>query len=284
MRRGRAGARRFVEALLRDRRPPRFEADPEEARLLEVATTLRGARAATDLPSEEFVSRLERRLRSELEAAPPSRRLPSRRRFLLGGGLAAAAVAAGVATDLSLHHEGEDRTQEELVPVAGTWLTVARLADLADGRPRRFQAGPVQGVLVPATDGGVRALSAVCTQMAPAPEERALTGPAPVTNAPALMADSSDNAATTSPGRSERILRPPFTAATACRAPNRLLPISQRATAPNLAAGRAPDPPAAAGAPRGRLLRSTAQPGGAVAAAGVAGSDRQDLDLVTDHA
>ena len=165
MRRGRAGARRFVEALLRDRRPPRFEADPEEARLLEVATTLRGARAATDLPSEEFVSRLERRLRSELEAAPPSRRLPSRRRFLLGGGLAAAAVAAGVATDLSLHHEGEDRTQEELVPVAGTWLTVARLADLADGRPRRFQAGPVQGVLVPATDGGVRALSAVCTHM-----------------------------------------------------------------------------------------------------------------------
>jgi cytochrome b6-f complex iron-sulfur subunit len=167
VRRRATGARRFVDALLRNRRPPRFEADPEEARMLQVAAALRGARPATDLPSEEFVSRLERRLRSELEAAPPpARGLPSRRRFLLGGGLAAAAVAAGVATDVSLHHGDEqERTQEELVPVAGGWTTVATLADLADGRPRRFLAGSVQGVLIPGADGRVHALSAVCTHL-----------------------------------------------------------------------------------------------------------------------
>ena len=134
--------------------------------MLQVAAALRGARPATDLPSEEFVSRLERRMRTELEAAPPPvRRLPSRRRFLLGGGLAATAVAAGVATDLSLHHGEEERTQEELVPLAGSWMTVATLADLADGRPRRFLAGSVQGVLVPDGQGGVHALSAVCTHL-----------------------------------------------------------------------------------------------------------------------
>jgi cytochrome b6-f complex iron-sulfur subunit len=167
VRRRSTGARRFVEALLGNRRPPRFEADPEEARMLQVAAALRGARPATDLPSEEFVSRLEQRLRSELEAAPPpAGRLASRRRFLLGGGLAAAAVAAGVATDVSLHHgDEEQRPQEALVPVAGGWMTVATLADLADGRPRRFLAGSVEGVLVPGPDGSVHALSAICTHL-----------------------------------------------------------------------------------------------------------------------
>ncbi|MEA2671189.1 MAG: hypothetical protein QOG45_1409 [Chloroflexota bacterium] len=154
--------RRFVEALLRDRRPPRFEAGAEEARLLEVATSLRGARTATDLPSAEFVSGLEDRLRERLEAGPGPRREPSRRGFLIGGGIAAA-TAAGVAVDLGVRHADQDRAQEELVPAAGAWQPVAMLADLADGRPRRFRAGAVEGVLVPRPDGSVHALSAVCT-------------------------------------------------------------------------------------------------------------------------
>ena len=46
----RSRTHRFVGALLRDRRPPRFEAaDPEDAAMLRVATSLRGARTATDL-------------------------------------------------------------------------------------------------------------------------------------------------------------------------------------------------------------------------------------------
>jgi nitrite reductase/ring-hydroxylating ferredoxin subunit len=159
----RSRTRRFVEALLRDRRPPRFEADPEDAGMLQVATSLRGARTATDLPSAEFVSGLERRLRDELDA-PPRPAQPSRRGFLIGGGVAAAA-AAGVAVDLGLRHSDTDRTQGELVPSAGGWQQVATLADLADGRPRRFRAGSVEGVLVPRPDGTVHALSAVCTHM-----------------------------------------------------------------------------------------------------------------------
>jgi cytochrome b6-f complex iron-sulfur subunit len=156
--------RRFVEALLRDRRPPRFEADDEQARLLQVATSLRGARTATDLPSAEFVSGLEQRLRDDLDAPPRPAREASRRGFLIGGGIAAAA-AAGVAVDLGLRHTEPDRAQGELVPAAGTWQPVATLADLADGRPRRFRAGSVEGVLVPNPDGSIHALSAVCTHM-----------------------------------------------------------------------------------------------------------------------
>jgi len=162
----RSRTRRFVEALLRDRRPPRFEADPEDAGMLQVATSLRGARTATDLPSADYVARLEQRLRDELEAPPRPVAQPSRRGFLIGGGVAAAA-AAGVAVDLGLRHSDNDpvTTQGELVPVAGTWLQVATLADLADGRPRRFSAGSIEGVLVPRPDGTVHALSAVCTHM-----------------------------------------------------------------------------------------------------------------------
>lgn len=156
--------RRFVAALLRDRRPPRFEAGPEEARLLQTATSLRGARTATDLPSVDFVSGLEQRLRDQLDAPPERLREPSRRRFLIGGGIAAAA-AAGVAADLGLRHTDQDRSQGELVPTAGSWQPVASLADLADGHPRRFRAGSVEGVVVARADGSVHALSAVCTHM-----------------------------------------------------------------------------------------------------------------------
>ena len=159
--------RRFVEALLRGRRPPRFEADAEEARLLRAATALRGARTGADLPSADFVTGLEERLRAQLDPAPSaSPASPSRRNFLIGGGVAAAAAAA-VAVDLAVRHTEEQQpdrtTQAELVPTDGTWHQVATLADLADGRPRRFSAGAVEGVLVPQAGGGVAALSAVCT-------------------------------------------------------------------------------------------------------------------------
>lgn len=167
-------ARRFVDALLGDRRPPRFEASsPEDAAMLQVAAALRGARTASDLPSAEFVSELEQRLRDELDAPLRPAQRPSRRGFLIGGGVAAAA-AAGVAVDLGVRHVDNDRsTQGELVPTAGTWQQVATLADLADGRPRRFSAGSIQGVLVPRPDGTVHALSAVCTHMGCLLEARA---------------------------------------------------------------------------------------------------------------
>ncbi len=172
MSRGERRVRRFVDALLRDRRPPRFEADPEDARLLQVAASLRGARTATDLPSAEFVSGLEDRLREELETTPGPRRAPSRRGFLIGGGIAAAA-AAGVAVDLGVRRTDQDRAQSELVPATGSWHPVATLADLAGGRPLRFRAGSVEGVLVPHPDGSVHALSAVCTHMGCLLEARA---------------------------------------------------------------------------------------------------------------
>jgi nitrite reductase/ring-hydroxylating ferredoxin subunit len=159
--------RRFVDAVLRDRRPPRFEADAEEARMLQAAASLRGARPAGDLPSVEFVRGLEERLHAELDAAPaPRREHPTRRGFLIGGGIAAAA-AAGVAVDLGVRRTtgSPDETQGELVPRSGTWQPVATLADLAGGRPHLFKTASVAGVLVQAPGGEVHALSAVCTHM-----------------------------------------------------------------------------------------------------------------------
>lgn len=159
--------RRFVDAVLRDRRPPRFEADAEEARMLQAAASLRGARPAGDLPSVEFVRGLEQRLRAELEApTAPRREQPTRRGFLIGGGIAAAA-AAGVAVDLGIRHTtgSPDETQGELVPHAGTWEAVATLADVAGGRPHLFRTAAISGVLVQAPGGAVHALSAVCTHM-----------------------------------------------------------------------------------------------------------------------
>ncbi|WP_055751775.1 Rieske (2Fe-2S) protein [Frankia sp. AvcI1] len=56
------GLRRFVEDLLGHRRPRRFDAGPQDAAALRAAITLRAARPGSDVPSEEFVARLHRRL------------------------------------------------------------------------------------------------------------------------------------------------------------------------------------------------------------------------------
>jgi len=49
---------RFVDALVRDRRPPRYPADPDEAAAMVAAAALKSARPGADLPRPEFVQGL----------------------------------------------------------------------------------------------------------------------------------------------------------------------------------------------------------------------------------
>ncbi|TMC13521.1 MAG: Rieske (2Fe-2S) protein [Chloroflexi bacterium] len=154
---------RFVEDLLRNRRPRRFRATPEELAAMRAAAELRSARLGADLPDPVFVDRLGRRLREELSGEPRDRSL-TRRRLLLGAGTAAAAAvaggAAGIAGDRALAGAGS----RELVPGGATWQPVLAAAAVAPGRAVRFSTDAVEGFVVN-RDGQYRAYSATCTHL-----------------------------------------------------------------------------------------------------------------------
>lgn len=154
--------RRHVDALLRDRRPPRSDAG-DDLTAMQMAAQLRAAHAGSAEPSPDFVDALARKLRHQHEEPPVP--MPQRRRFLAAAGLAAAAgLGAGFGIErLRETVSGLPATgQQPIVPVDGAWLAVAKLADLTPGAIRRFTAGGVEGVVLRAA-GEVRALSAACT-------------------------------------------------------------------------------------------------------------------------
>jgi len=164
--RGRDRVARFVDAILRERRPPRFRATSDEADQLRAAAALRGGRPEAGLPRQEYVSALERRLRRAAEAPSPRRSL-DRRAFLRGAGLAAAAATIGAVVERTLtspSSQGDGSEAAHLVPPGATWRPVASLADLRAAGAVRFSAGPVEGYLI-ARGTTVEALSAVCTHM-----------------------------------------------------------------------------------------------------------------------
>jgi cytochrome b6-f complex iron-sulfur subunit len=165
---------RFVDALLRDRRPPRFPTDEDEAQAIQAAAALRAARPGSDLPSREFVAGLERKLASEIAA--PAKRLGApeltRRRLLGAASVAtAAAVVGGVVIDrLAPAIAGPDGTtgalpgQQSLYFKQGQWVPVIATSAVGAGQAVRFSAGAVEGFIV--NHGGrFDALSAVCTHM-----------------------------------------------------------------------------------------------------------------------
>ena len=180
-----------VDALLGGRAPRAYPAGADELEALRGAALLAGARDDVAEASPEFVDSLAARLRaaldapaaavaaqapeaSDLEAAgaePIPLRRPGRRGFLIGAGAAAAAAAAGVVADRLIRGEGSSQysanqgASAELQPQSAGWRDVASLAAVRTAGPVRFRAGGVEGVLVAAADGGVRAYSAVCTHM-----------------------------------------------------------------------------------------------------------------------
>jgi cytochrome b6-f complex iron-sulfur subunit len=174
----RRGSTRYVEDLIRSRRPRRFAADDDDADLARTAITLRAARPGSGAPREEFVVALRKRLAREIEppgAAPAARQGSSGRRAFLraatvtgGAAVAGGAALAGAGIEHALSPGGAGsappgpRPAQTLLPDHGAWLTVAASGELPDGAVRPFTAGAVTG-FVSRADGRLRAVSGICT-------------------------------------------------------------------------------------------------------------------------
>jgi cytochrome b6-f complex iron-sulfur subunit len=174
--------RRFVEDLLRGKRPKSFRAEEPDLAELRTAITLRAARPGSGAPSAEFVTKLHERLsaeHAETERAGAERigAKPdpatgqavhgTRRRFVLATAIAAAAAAIGAGLDhiftrRSPAEPGTQRAGGTLTPTVGAWRTVAASADLPEGGVRAFDLGTVVG-FVRRTGGLVHAVSGTCT-------------------------------------------------------------------------------------------------------------------------
>ena len=167
--------RRYVEDLLRGRRPRPFPADEHQAAEVRAAIALRAARPGSGAPREDFVATLHRRLATEFGTAAPSpaARPPTRRRVVQVASVAAAAAAVGGAGGAALDHAltgtgaGTDTGAGPAVtlrPNSGTWHTVAASADLTEGTVLAFDAGTLNG-FVERTGGRLSAVSGVCTHL-----------------------------------------------------------------------------------------------------------------------
>jgi cytochrome b6-f complex iron-sulfur subunit len=164
------GLRRYIDDLLAGRRPKPFQPDDFEAQQICTAIDLQASRPGADVPRQEFLTDLQRRLATQLDGAPApeARRLPmaSRRQVVVGTSAAAAAAVAAVAVDrLVIRDEkSPDVTAAgELTPNDGSWQTVGTSSDITeDGVMHPFEVGSVIG-FVRRVDGQPEAVSGVCT-------------------------------------------------------------------------------------------------------------------------
>lgn len=158
----------FVEALVHDRRPPSFRADPSDAAAMRAAINLRAQHAEAASPRPEFVNDLHDQLRRDLNAQSDLDRGPRparvSRRWVLEGAAVAAAAAVGVVTDREAlapnYHSTASSTS--LVPTTGEWQPVASRAVLAGGATTRFD-GPGAVGFISEQQGTLLAVSGVCT-------------------------------------------------------------------------------------------------------------------------
>jgi Rieske Fe-S protein len=161
--------RRYVDDLLRGRSPKRFQPDDFEGAQIRTAIELRAARPGDDLPREEFLTDLHRRLAEQMdgktEVAPKPIQNPTRRYVLVGTSAAAAAAVAAVSIDRAvIGGEGAEvpDASGELTPNEGKWMRVAAGSEVPDGVMHPFDLGTVNG-FVRRVDGKAEAVSGVCT-------------------------------------------------------------------------------------------------------------------------
>ncbi|OBG22352.1 Rieske (2Fe-2S) protein [Mycobacterium sp. 852002-51057_SCH5723018] len=164
------GLRRYVDDLLRGRRPKPFAPDDFEAAQIRTAIELRAARQDGDAPSQEFLTDLHRRLAEQMTGAPPEaapKPNTTRRQVIVGTSAAAVAAAAAVSIDravIGVPAEGpaSDVAAGQLTPNDGSWQPVAASSDVPDGVMHPFDLGSVSG-FVRRVDGKAQAVSGVCT-------------------------------------------------------------------------------------------------------------------------
>ncbi len=173
------GLRRYIDDLLRDRRPRPFRPDDFEAAQIRTAIELRAARQGDDAPRQEFLTDLHRRL-AEQAAGAPSETAPkhssTRRQVIVGTSAAAAAAAAAVSLDRAVIGDVAGGGPAQLTPNHGSWQKVAASSEVPDGRMHPFDLGSVSG-FVRRVDGRLDAVSGVCTHQGcrlwfDAPEDR----------------------------------------------------------------------------------------------------------------
>lgn len=156
-------ARRFVENLLRQRRPRSFKAGPDDAAEIRAAILLRAAAPGAGEPSESFVSGLRRQLELSTQDPPPPG--PSRRQLIVRtGSVAAASAAIGVGAGLAIRGGDDAPAAATLVPNTGTWHPVGESTSLPDGTIQPFDLGSVTG-FVQRVNGELLAVSGICTHL-----------------------------------------------------------------------------------------------------------------------
>lgn len=190
----RRGLGRFLDDMIRQRRPKRFRAGPADVAPLRAAITLRAAQPGGAVAREEFIEQLHRRLAAEQtdgisHEAVPVRPPATRRRFVTATSLAAGSAAVGAGLDHVLSEGRGGRAAKPgtasapapvLTPETGVWRTVATTRDLPEGGVRPFDLDTIVG-FVERAGGRVRAVSGVCThqgcQLGLDPAARRLTCP-----------------------------------------------------------------------------------------------------------
>jgi cytochrome b6-f complex iron-sulfur subunit len=162
------GITRYIEDLVRSRRPRRFRASEEDAGIARTAITLRTARLGSGEPAEEFVTALHKKLAAEIDPPVVHRAGGARRTFLrtvtVAGVTVAGAAAAGAGIDhvLTSGAPSGPIAAGTLMPSQGIWLTVATSADLSEGRVRAFTADALTG-FIQRVNGQLRAVSGICS-------------------------------------------------------------------------------------------------------------------------
>jgi cytochrome b6-f complex iron-sulfur subunit len=175
----RRSAERYIDRLLRQKRPGSFAPSDEEAALVKAAIELKAADPEAAAPRPEFVNALRERLANS-EAGPAPSTAPSttagahhapRRWMLAAGALTATGVAAGAVAERLLGPADAAGTPAAaprdtvISPTAGAWQTVTTSAELTSTSVIPFDLGSVNGFLYRA-GGRVRAVSGTCTHQA----------------------------------------------------------------------------------------------------------------------
>jgi cytochrome b6-f complex iron-sulfur subunit len=160
--------RRYIDDLLRGRRPKPFRPDDFEAAQIRTAIELQAARQESDAPRPEFLTDLHRRLAAQQDSAarPVPKSNATRRNVIVGTSAAAAAAVAAVSIDRTLIDgqvaDGGNSGSQELTPNTGRWVRVAASSEVTRGVMRPFDVGSVIG-FVRRVDGKPEAVSGVCT-------------------------------------------------------------------------------------------------------------------------
>ena len=164
------GLRRYVDDLLRGRRPKPFRPDDFEAAQIRTAIDLQAARLGSDAPREEFLTDLRQRLAAQANGTsqPVGKPGATRRHVIVGTSAAAAAAVAAVSIDRTVIGGGQvadgdtHSDSRELTPNTGRWMRVAASAEVPEGVMHPFDLGSVVG-FVRRVDGKPEAVSGVCT-------------------------------------------------------------------------------------------------------------------------